>query len=775
MTSLPIVERELGIASRKIGSWLPRWIIAIAAVLFGGGWLLIASLEGGMMKGDIFFAILAWACFAYCLLAGLWTTTGTLTREKTDGTLGLLFLTDLRGYDVVLGKMITASLKSFYGVLAVLPVLALPLLMGGVTNDQLWRTIGALLNILIFSLSLGMFFSALSWHTGRAIFWTFFSLLGVTMLPLFYLWSGGVSSFLHFLSPGFAMANASAPVIGGQVAGFVGYWSWLGGGLAVSGALLALASWIIPYRWRETKLREQTLRLAKRPTGDASRPSAVQQAALLDANPAGWLVWRMRTFRVSRRLLMYFMITVGALLLGYMALGGVVIGEIWWIMASLIWGASFWIRLEVARHAVTTIHEAKASGALEQILVTPVDERHFRRGHFAAMVRFWMWPVILLASLPIVAALLSMLTTGWIFDDALFGFSIMGMMGLLFVAVFFGDLFALYYSGCWFALRSNNYSAAFWKTFGFVYLLPTIGSVFLCWLGQFVWLVTDIIFIVWPLTSLQGNFRRVVSGEYGLPYVKPASMGHSESNETHEPEDLRHRQVEQQRDILLPPPKLPEVKVKPEEEKNKPTEFKQMQGELERERFEIGDALDEDFVSTEQVIETSESDPGVGVVEAVYSLEAPAPVSLEDTGEQEGDVEEAIEQSSPEDEPTDDGPITVEFFCETCMGEGVVTFDTEQIFKDQFEGLPIAWNGLLKSIDQLSYDRHFEGENGFLATLDIFEIKGRYDSRPVLAVVLLTPEQKATWEPFLNQEISFSGALVALDAFGKRVYLTLRD
>ena len=265
MISLPIVERELGIASRKIGSWLSRWIIAIAAVLFGGGWLLIASMEVGMMKGDIFFAILAWACFAYCLLAGLWTTTGTLTREKKDGTLGLLFLTDLRGYDVVLGKMITTSLKSFYGVLAVLPVLALPLLMGGVTNDQLWRTVCALMNILVFSLSLGMFFSALSWHTGRAIFWTFFSLLSVTMLPLFYLWSGGTSSALHFFSPGFAMANASASVMGAPVAGFVGYWSWLGGGLAVSAALLTLASWIIPYRWRETKLRQQTPRLSKRP------------------------------------------------------------------------------------------------------------------------------------------------------------------------------------------------------------------------------------------------------------------------------------------------------------------------------------------------------------------------------------------------------------------------------------------------------------------------------------------------------------------------------
>jgi len=511
MTSLPIVERELGIASRKLGSWLSRWIIAIAAVGFGAIWLGMAYWQGGMMKGDIFFAILAWACFIYCLLAGLWTTSDTLTREKTDGTLGLLFLTDLRGYDVVLGKMITASLKSFYGVLAVLPVLALPLLMGGVTNDQLWRTIGALLNILVFSLSLGMFFSALTWSTGRAIFWTFFSLLSVTMLPLFYLWSGGASSVLHFVSPGFAMANASAPVIGTPVAGSGGYWAWLGGGLAVSGALLALASWIIPHRWRETKLRPQVPSLAKRTDGDSLQPSADRQSAMLDANPAGWLV------------LVALMITGGLALLGLMALDGIGIDDVWIFMAPLVWVGSFWIRLEVARHAVTTIYEAKASGALEQILVTPVDERQFRRGHFAAMVRFWMWPVILLASLPVAAILLNIITAGWVWNEALFGVSIMGLVGGLFVVVFFGDLFALYFSGCWFALRNNSYSAAFWKTFGFVYLLPTVGSVFLCWLGQFIWLITDIIFIVWPLTSLQGNFRRVVSGEYGLPYARLVS------------------------------------------------------------------------------------------------------------------------------------------------------------------------------------------------------------------------------------------------------------
>ena len=521
MISLPIVERELGIASRNLGSWLSRWIIAIVAVCFGGLWLGMAYSVGGMMKGDVFFAILAWACFVYCLLAGLWTTSDTLTREKTDGTLGLLFLTDLRGYDVVLGKMITASLKSFYGVLAVLPVLALPLLMGGVTNDQFWRTAGALLNILFFSLSMGMFFSALSCSSGRAVFWTFFSLFSVTMLPLIHLWLGGTASALNFVSPGFAMANASAPVIGTPAAGFSGYWAWLGSGLAVSGMLLVLASWTISHRWRETKLRPQTPSLGERPDGDRFQLSAERQSAILDANPAGWLVWRVRSFRTSRRLLMALMITIGLVLPGFVVLAGAGIDDLWIFMGSLVWVGSFWIRLEVARHAVTTIHEAKASGALEQILVTPGDEKEFRRGHFAAMVRFWMWPVILLASLPTVAALFRMFMEGWIFDDALFGVSIMGLMSGLIAVVFFGDLFALYYSGCWFALRSSNYSAAFWKTFGFVYLLPTIGSVLFCWMGQFIWLITDIIFIVWPLTSLQGNFRRAVSGEYGIRYARP--------------------------------------------------------------------------------------------------------------------------------------------------------------------------------------------------------------------------------------------------------------
>ena len=277
-----------------------------------------------------------------------------------------------------------------------------------------------------------------------------------------------------------------------------------------------------------------------------------------------------------------------------------------------------------------------------------------------------------------------------------------------------------------------------------------------------------------------------------------------ESDESDESEDLRSRQAERlaermskrrsaqyqrgaekQRDHSTVPPKLSDIKSSLEEEKQRLTKLKRVQEELELERSEIEEpeveyAPDEDLVSTEQVVEPPESDPGVSLVEAVPLLEAltpmPPEVLDEVVEEQVVDVDdEAVEQSSPEEKPTDDASATVELFCKTCMGEEVVSYDSEQIFKDQFEGQPGAWNGLLKSLDRLSYDRHFKAENGFLATLEIFDIKGRYDTRPVLAVVLLTPEQKAAWEPSLKQEMAFRGTLFALDAFGKKVYLNLRD
>src|ERR1043166_1883472 len=84
-----------------------------------------------VMMGKAVFNALSIMAVAYSLLIGPFITADCISSEKRDGTLGLLFLTDLRSFDVVLGKWAATSLAGFYGLVAVLPALAIPLVIGG--------------------------------------------------------------------------------------------------------------------------------------------------------------------------------------------------------------------------------------------------------------------------------------------------------------------------------------------------------------------------------------------------------------------------------------------------------------------------------------------------------------------------------------------------------------------------------------------------------------------------------------------------------------------
>ena len=61
---------------------------------------------------------------SFCLFAGVFLTADCLSEERREGTIGLLFLTDLKGYDVILGKLAASSINSIYGVVSILPLLA---------------------------------------------------------------------------------------------------------------------------------------------------------------------------------------------------------------------------------------------------------------------------------------------------------------------------------------------------------------------------------------------------------------------------------------------------------------------------------------------------------------------------------------------------------------------------------------------------------------------------------------------------------------------------
>src|SRR5262249_12635061 len=113
------------------------------------------------------------------------------------------FLTDLSAYDIVLGKLSATSVNILYGLLALIPVMALPTLLGGVTLADVCRLALVLLNSLFFALSLAMFVSAVSWQEKKAI--------GMTILLLFAV--GGALPRAGVVTAGLSGSRATAAML----------------------------------------------------------------------------------------------------------------------------------------------------------------------------------------------------------------------------------------------------------------------------------------------------------------------------------------------------------------------------------------------------------------------------------------------------------------------------------------------------------------------------------------------------------------------------------
>src|SRR5215471_3794512 len=183
MTVLPIVDRELRIAARRHGTYWLRVGLASLAILIGSAIFFFTLELPPYLTGRVLFGALAGLLFLYCLGYGRRSTADCLSQEKRDGTLGLLFLTDLKGHDVVLGKLAATSLRGFYALMAVFPVLAVTLLLGGISHGEFWRMVLVLVNTFWLSLAIGVFGSAISRDHRRAMAANFLLLLLLVAAP----------------------------------------------------------------------------------------------------------------------------------------------------------------------------------------------------------------------------------------------------------------------------------------------------------------------------------------------------------------------------------------------------------------------------------------------------------------------------------------------------------------------------------------------------------------------------------------------------------------
>lgn len=157
MNWIPLVEHELRAGVRRPRTFRTRLAAAGAAVgICCWGLLVWADWKSAASLGHSLLELLGWTGFIGTALAGLFLTSDCISQERREGTLGLLFLTDLRGRDVAFGKLAAKGLTPVYCLLAMLPALTVCVIVGGVTAGEVCRLWMVLLNTLFFSLSLAI-------------------------------------------------------------------------------------------------------------------------------------------------------------------------------------------------------------------------------------------------------------------------------------------------------------------------------------------------------------------------------------------------------------------------------------------------------------------------------------------------------------------------------------------------------------------------------------------------------------------------------------------
>ncbi len=400
MTFLPIVERELRVAARKRNTYWGRAGVGLGAIVLAVLLHFQASNLPSALMGQRIFGGLIWVALLYCAFAGRGSTADCLSSEKREGTLGLLFLTDLKGYDVVLGKLAATSLNGFYGLLAVVPVLAVPLLLGGVSSGEFWRVVLVLVMTILLSLAGGMFVSALARDARKALGANLLLMICVMGIPpaiaavvTYFRPPARLLTPLLYSCPIYTIHTADA---GAYPMEKWNYWASTGTLLALALGFLFLASVIIPHAWQERAAGPGTRGWRSwwhRWVYGSAETRAAYRKRLLERGAYYWLSVRARLKPVQVWILMG---AVGA----------------WWLWTQIKYGSSWrtdvlnplnitaavmlntalkiWICIEAGRQ----LGEDRRSGAFELLLSTPLGPREILRGQRRAVVRQFFWPLL---------------------------------------------------------------------------------------------------------------------------------------------------------------------------------------------------------------------------------------------------------------------------------------------------------------------------------------------------------------------------------------------
>lgn len=478
----PVAERELRLAARDPKTYWARRITALLVLLccvlmF---WLMNQLGGTGLTGRDVFHGISTSLLVIY-VFAGVNLTADCLSEEKREGTLGLLLLTDLKGRDIVLGKLLSSSLKTFCGFLAAFPVLAVTFTLGGIKLSEFWKIMLNLSASLGLALSVGLFVSSVSRRnraalsaatsTMSAVMFVFPALSELLRRNGYSLELAGVLQFLSPFNTHFMAFETSSAL---RLNFF--WWSLLTTVLLSLG-LLALACVLLPRCWQDQPIRAGMFGKGWRGGWQRIKLGSLQSRLhlrnrLLERNPFYWLAARERFAMLPLWIFIGVVaVTMGGVWLRYSASNPNVVVPACVICIMMLTLA---VLLNFTTTACQRLTEDRHSGTLEVLISTPLPVKAMLRGQWLALGRQLTGPMLAVIAINALAYGAARVAAG-ANGEQIFSVRVL----LIGAAIVAANLIALGWTAMWMALRvkqANHASgAAFWR----IMLLPWPIVVFL--------------------------------------------------------------------------------------------------------------------------------------------------------------------------------------------------------------------------------------------------------------------------------------------------------
>jgi len=517
MNLLPLVVHEMRSAVRRPSAYRIRLSAAGAAIgLSCCGLLIWSDSISAASLGHSLLEIFGWTAFVGSALAGLLLTSDCISRERREGTLGLLFLTDLRGHDVAFGKLAAKGIAPFYCLLSMFPCLTVCVMVGGVTAGEVWRLSLVLVNMLFFSLSVTILTSTFCRQQRAAQGGALLAiLLSVAALPLLGL---GLTSNRSLGRPLWLIFSPAGNCLLAFDPRYRVESGWFWSSLLITHLLawvcLALAGRLLP----RISLEESFLfapnaggRWARWQSRGAARRREVRREGL-SRNPIAWLVGR----DDSKQRLIWCLPAI----------------ELWiWLsfdpdplgrpsaqiscLAAAIIHALF--KICVGADASHEFAASRLNGTLELLLSTPLQTREVASGMLSAFRHRFLGP--LLALLLLDAALAAKL----LFVNNRPGAFIAGAGAVMLLV----DSYCLCWVGLWRGLVARDSVRAILATILRILILPWIffaggAGIFLqSTLAEFagMWLflgvLNDVVFLVNARDFFNEHFRTMALRPFG--------------------------------------------------------------------------------------------------------------------------------------------------------------------------------------------------------------------------------------------------------------------